>query len=431
MKRIRKMLKNKLFVRILIIEKLYHFLLFCLILTVGIRPAISQDFWKQTNMPPHLSIYSLGADGAGNVYAGGYGQGLFKSSDNGTTWDSAGMNGYWINSISINETGDIFLIGIGDAYGTGIFKSMDNADSWTKVFGFDDNYGGFNCVYVAPDNSIWTGLNYSPSHNGIYKSTDNGVTWDSVFSDQKNFNAIVATTDGKVFAGSYGRIYYSLDNGNTWGYSEEGLYPSKITAMAANSDGEIYAATAGYGIYRSDNNGTSWEKVAGTGSDYSCLLIDNEQHIYAGSQGYWVNRSNDNGNSWELLKSGLTNKYILSLTVDKDGYLYAGSDTSGVFRSVNKIVSGIWTQENNSPDISVYPNPSTGHVFISYRLSSPADASLTIFNNLGKSCKIFVKEKQSAGKHHFNINTLTLPAGIYFCKLQTGKSIQLKKLIVR
>ena len=405
------------------------FSVFLLGLSIITSPALSQNDWQQTNMPLHLSIYAMASDNSGNVYAGGYGQGLFRSSDHGTSWDSAGMTGYWVRSMAVSSSDNIFLVGIGDAYGAGVFRSTDHGTNWKNIY----KSNLVNCVHVAGDNSIWIGLQYSHEHNGIFRSTDNGESWDSVFSDTKNFNCIATLSGGKIFSGSYGRVYRSLDNGKTWSYSKKGLANAKITAIAVNKAGQVFVATAGYGIFRSDDEGTTWKEVGeSSGPDYSCLLVDKNQNIYTGTQGYWVYKSTDNGDNWTLTNSGLTNKYVLSLTMDKDGYLYAGTDTSGVFRSTNKVISGISDIQSSSNQPKLYqnyPNPFAHNTTISYYVSRKTQVSLVVYNLTGKKVRELINESQDKGRHSILFNADNLPDGIYYYTLSMGKIEQSRKMI--
>ena len=74
------------------------------------------------------------------------------------------------------------------------------------------------------------------------------------------------------------------------------------------------------------------------------------------------------------------------------------------------------------------PNPANNLTSISYSLNNPKDATLTIYNLLGKSIReIKLTEKQST----MIVSTVDLPSGVYLCSLHNGGSmIATKKLIV-
>lgn len=55
--------------------------------------------------------------------------------------------------------------------------------------------------------------------------------------------------------------------------------------------------------------------------------------IYAGSFGLGVFVSDDQGATWKTINSGLSDRFILSLTVDQKGIVYAGTVRGGIFRT--------------------------------------------------------------------------------------------------
>lgn len=66
------------------------------------------------------------------VYAGSYGQGVFKSVDGGLTWQSInnGISNLFIQTISLTPDGGTLYAG---TYGSGIFRSTDGGANWTAV----------------------------------------------------------------------------------------------------------------------------------------------------------------------------------------------------------------------------------------------------------------------------------------------------------
>lgn len=56
------------------------------------------------------------------------------------------------------------------------------------------------------------------------------------------------------------------------------------------------------------------------------------QTVYAGSFGMGVFRSEDRGRTWTAVNTGLSDRFILSLTAGPNGMVYAGTFRGGVFR---------------------------------------------------------------------------------------------------
>jgi hypothetical protein len=78
-----------------------------------------------------------------------------------------------------------------------------------------------------------------------------------------------------------------------------------------------------------------------------------------------------------------------------------------------------------------YPNPFNPSTVISYQLTVSSNISLKIYNSLGEEIKTLVNEYQSEGIHSsfFTINS-SLPSGIYYYQLKSGKYSETKKFII-
>jgi hypothetical protein len=97
----------------------------------------------------------------------------------------------------------------------------------------------------------------------------------------------------------------------------------------------LYAGLNGSGVYKSVNSGTTWAATAGQPGHTSlkALVIDKSDPriLYAGAYGGGVYRTADSGATWSAC-AALSNKNVVSLTLDANGKLYAGTE-AGVFLS--------------------------------------------------------------------------------------------------
>ena len=80
--------------------------------------------------------------------------------------------------------------------------------------------------------------------------------------------------------------------------------------------------------------------------------------------------------------------------------------------------------------ISSYPNPAKNNSTISYSLKKQANATIKIYNSLGKEVMLVQNKLLPAGKHQVNINLSEFPDGVYFCALDDGESIVIEKIVV-
>jgi hypothetical protein len=93
-------------------------------------------------------------------------------------------------------------------------------------------------------------------------------------------------------------------------------------------------------------------------------------------------------------------------------------------------VSGI-PDKNTSMFFSLYPNPSHGALNISFSLPEPSDVTLRIIDATGQQVGNDHSWKaEGNGKHQYSIDLSGLSSGIYYCRMETNKTSQTKKLVV-
>jgi enterochelin esterase-like enzyme len=78
---------------------------------------------------------------------------------------------------------------------------------------------------------------------------------------------------------------------------------------------------------------------------------------------------------------------------------------------------------------SIYPNPFKGSTTFTYKLNESSKVKLQVFNNLGLLVAECVNEFQQNGEQNVTWNAESLPAGIYYCRLQAGNQIRSVKIV--
>ena len=154
-------------------------------------------------------IWAFAEHPNGDLFAGGP-DGLFRSPDNGDTWETfvAGLEGMVIQALAINADGEV----VAGTWHEGIFRSPPDAPA------------------------------FSAQNEGLTVTEGSG---NSIF-------ALVATLDGQLFAGHLGGgVFRSIDGGDTWEAVNEGLTHTDIRALILATDGHLYAGSYGGGVFRS------------------------------------------------------------------------------------------------------------------------------------------------------------------------------------
>ncbi|KAA3663387.1 MAG: T9SS C-terminal target domain-containing protein [Calditrichaeota bacterium] len=105
----------------------------------------------------------------------------------------------------------------------------------------------------------------------------------------------------------------------------------------------------------------------------------------------------------------------------------------GTAKLMGPLVSGVDEKiavELNYELSQNYPNPFNPTTNIAYSIPKDSHVKLTIFNTLGQRVATLVDSRVQAGKHIVRFDAHRLPSGIYFYRLQAGKTVMNKKLML-
>jgi photosystem II stability/assembly factor-like uncharacterized protein len=370
------------------------------------------------------------------IYAGSASGGIFKTVNGGTTWEPV------FDDQSVSTIGDVTVapsdpsivwVGTGEAnnrqsssWGDGVYKSSDAGKTWQHLGLTETRHIGRivvhpsdpNTVYVAALGNLW-----GPSKDrGVYKTTDGGRTWSNVLFVNEDTGITDIAMDpfspGTLIAAAYQRrrtvfgyngsgpgsgLYKTTDGGATWKKLEKGLpwdttpkttttpagggafgggggggeapaAPAAATAPAEPPDKEalnetgrigvnfyrrdsniVYALIehAAGGIFRSEDKGETWTKMSDTdprGSYYSQVHVDpnNDQRIWVHGANMFI--SEDGGKTFRQNQGQRIHGDFHAMWIDphdsnhmitgSDGGIYMSRDRGKTWDFVNTIPLG-------------------------------------------------------------------------------------------
>ena len=216
--------------------------------------------------PLDANIMYAGTGNGFDLTANNRGEGIFKSTDGGVSWDqlssTSSSDWYFVNSLSINTDGTILLA----ASNSGIFRSENGGDTWTRILDakvydlqFDPNSTSKAVAaesagliwYTTDGGESWTAGQGIPETSGRieldYSPSVSGVVWASVNIDN---GAVYTSVDGGVNYELWGTPEHLED------YGEE----SNAIWCVKNNSGIVYVA--GKDLYKLDVLSKSWTVVS-------------------------------------------------------------------------------------------------------------------------------------------------------------------------
>jgi len=289
------------------------------------------------------------------------GNGVYKSSDGGSTWTHLGLDDTrQISRIVVDpQNPDVVYVGaLGHAYGPneerGVYKSIDGGAHWTKVLDAGREVGISDLAICSGNPQIlfaaaWNGhrppwSTYAPIDGpggGLYRSLDAGKTWSRLSGDGLpdgdwgRIGVDVALDGKRVYAliqAKKAGLYRSDDGGTTWvlensdsRLTSRAWYFSGITVDPHNAD-VIYMPNVA--LYRSEDGGKTISIVRGApgGDDYHQIWIDpkNSASMVLGTdQGTTV--SLDRGQTWSTWYNQPTAQLYHVITDNQFPYVVYGA----------------------------------------------------------------------------------------------------------
>ncbi len=334
----------------------------------------------------HNVIYLGTGEGFGNLDALG-GQGIWKSTDKGTTWvqleSSAKKEFGVINRIIVDPNNENILLAatsIGnnnhdaDA-SSGIWKSTDGGATWVKKY--SSSKVEYSVQQIITDPTNFSIMFASENGNGILKSTDAGETWTRK-AELKNGRielAISSKDPDRLYASAEGpfgepsELYVSRDRGDSWvkcrgGIDFLGGQGWYDNAIIVDPFDENTLFVAGVNIYRvkckignnlevttlTDNYGNDPSLRKGTHVDnhfFAIAKLDEQKKKYrlVGTNDGGVCYTDDKGETFKQPISGFVTSqfYGVDKANGKERYIGGMQDNSCFVSPMSPNVSSDWT----------------------------------------------------------------------------------------
>jgi photosystem II stability/assembly factor-like uncharacterized protein len=355
---------------------------------------------------------------------------------NRTAWkrfDPIGASSYYFIhpwSMDPNDNGIVYL-----PVGTKLWRNdmvdelpFDNgtdsiSTGWTQL-PFNLNGNG-SCAGIStknPANRVYVGT----STGNLYR-LDEAQGTSATFTDLSNnisgsgyLNCVAVDPENADHAmaiySSYKvhSIHYTEDGGATW-FRAGGNLEAATGPEGAPED--LYSISSAPSI--------RWARIVNTEGG-KVYLVGTSVGLFATNKlEPGVDRTTDATVWYQVAKSEIGNTLVTMIDHrESDRFVAVATHGAGIFSATipnNWLITDL-AEIDRSSDLSVYPNPAINQFVV---LSSAEINRIEIFDQQGKKCK----ELAGNGKQ-IQINRGTLRAGIYFVKVHSSHSTQIKKMIL-
>lgn len=354
------------------------------------------------------------------IYAGSAAGGVFKTIDGGENWEPIFDEQPFLTigtiEIDPNDSNTIY-VGTGDvniggyvAIGNGLYRSTDAGETWEHL-GLEEqriiskvkiDYSDSDIIYVST-----MGLPFERDEKrGVYKSTDGGQSWEQVLFASEQAGAIdllmdhenpdilytafwnrIRNNQESLTYGEDARIWKTIDGGENWEMLEGGLPMGENSriglAMSATNPNKIYSVYVNTdhnleGIYVTEDGGENWEALetsylndtdfggdilAGFGWYFAKIAVNpiDDDHVFVLGVDLW--QTSNMGTSWS---PAVPNWWTYEVHADKHAFVAIDENTfllgtdGGMYRTTNG--GNDWEDIESLPITQIYRVENNHHI---------------------------------------------------------------------
>ena len=374
---------------------------------------------------------SLVIDGSNNIYVTGSSFGTGTDNDFATIkYNSSGIQ-QWVQrynspsnsydyaySMAVDGSSNVYVTGnSADDYAT-IKYNSSGVQQWAQIYNGTGNAGdaASSLAVDASGNVYVTGYSYTGAgttydYATIKYNSSGTPEWVQIYNGPGNFydmpHAIALDGSENIYVtGQSGGSGSGLDFA-TIKYSQQPI-PVELTSFTANITNEGNVVLNWSTATETNNQMFEIERRAESDEYYEIGYVEGAGTTTEPKEYFYIDQTVEPGEYYYRLKQ-----------IDFNG-VYEYSDE--VFVEVKAALT--FSLEQN------YPNPFNPSTKIEYSINQSGLVTLTIFDMLGNEIWALVNEEKSAGVYEVDFNAEELTSGIYFCQLQAGSFVEVKKMIL-
>ena len=314
------------------------------------------------------SLSAVFVDRENRIAVAGSGNGLYLSTDNGSSWstDASGLGSNQVGLIADDTYQNLYVTASPSMFSSGhIYESPGGTGAWqiadtsiSRIVG-NTSFQNMQINAISGDSVLVVGTSF-----GVFLSTDQGTTWtmNNTGIKAENISGIARTGSGKILLSSALGIFSNSPPDTTWSKTyPQNTYEGQLP-LYTDGLGNIYTLDpqifllSGNGaetIVKSTDGGVNWslDTVGLAAVNNGLFYVDETggEHYGGGNQYFGTNPdlwTKPHNGSWTIDTMGFptqSSNYVLSMTSDRNGYLYISGNLSGNKVMRRAIGGGSWT----------------------------------------------------------------------------------------
>ncbi len=373
---------------------------------------------------------------------------FMKSNDAGQTWQSVEVpsvqSSFCVNGLWMIDSQTGWICG----HNYGLYRTTDGGQTWIDASnrpGISSSSGSslMKIIFISPR------IGYILTNGGLKKTYDGGLTWRTVKfveageGGYMGFDVVGETiliTAGRYDANDLMNCHVSQDGGQTWQlshiYNSGGFWNVKIA-----SPNVFYASTSETDmLYRSTDGGQTWNSFLNFPNSAVSRLAWTNNKLYAvvAHKGYkCIWKVNNNNTLQEVVRLPDIYGLICKFDMRGNGGLFVGwGGALGTFTDTtvtndDPVIPAV------NPELTCYPNPFKSGMGTTFKFQTDhSPTTVAVYNIRGQLIRTLKdNELLPIGEHEITWDGKTdsgqtAVAGVYLCKLRSGKYSATRKVIL-
>ncbi len=274
----------------------------------------------------------------------------------------------------------------------------------------------------------------------VVKTIDGGTSWSQVaflttpapglgVPDAQFINESLGSmiTDG-------GLVYKTTNGGVNWTSTYQSYIYSMSGVCFLNQDtGFVTGNTTMYGypeglLLKTTDGGINWDELY---FEHPCFDIWFPYPDTGFISTYGILKTTDSGNSWYSDSCNyITSLKKLRFPNQQIGYAMSSYPGITVLMKRNPDIGVTVHEVSNHTSFNVFPVPAHDQINIRFNIQTKTRVIVELINSSGVKVKTLIDATFSDGDHFLQTDISSVSPGVYYIRIQTMQSVEMKKVII-